>query len=194
MTFKSLTALRITVGSLLGGLSLHTLAAPAPPTISFGPASNAVPTLSSGLLIALAIVLAVVAVRLMKNQQMNKIASFAILGLVGASALVAAIMGSNSAKALNAGSAPVVVELNVAEGGQVQLVPSSYPTIWQIVNTTSISLEITAINPGDCSETPLANGGVVSLPPGAVDKGSCAVSTKLEPVDYCTIQLYCPVV
>ena len=193
MNFKSWNALPLTAGVLLVGFSMNTFAAPGPPTITFGPASNAIPALSSGTLIALAIVLALIGARLLKNQQMSKIASLAILGLIGASALMFTIMGSNSAKALNAGGSAIVVELNAAEGGQVQLFPSSYPAVWQIVNKTTIKLEITGINTGDCSEEPLVNAGAAALPPGAIDKGSCAVSTKLGPVEYCTIQLYCPI-
>jgi len=191
MACKQRTALAAIAGGLLGTLSLTASAQIAPPMVTYGP-SNAVPALGSGALIALALLLAIVGVRLL-HKQARKTASVAVLVLAGASAILGGFLGVNAAKAfaLNGASLPVVVQLSAPGGGQVTLEPVADPTTWQLLNTTSVAQKILSIDEGDCSAEPLVNAGAPSLPPGARDRGDCLVGMTLQPAEYCSLVLYC---
>ncbi len=189
----------VATGALLGLFSLGASAQIAPPTVTYVPVpppavvAQAVPAMSSAALIALAMLLGFVGVRLLKDKRARKVMSVAILVAGGACAVVGAMLGANTVQALaNGAVGPTVVNLSNPDGTQITLPIGPTPD-YQLPNTTSVPLKITAIDPGDCSETPLANAGIATLPPGAVDKGVCAVGTVLKPGDYCTLVFYCSI-
>jgi len=180
-------------GALLGGLSLDASAQFAPPTVTYGPAGNAVPAMGGAALVVLAVLLAAVGMWLL-NKRSHKLASVAML-LGGASVVLVAALGAKSVQAI---IAEVVVVLSAPGGGQVELFPVANPTTWLLPNTSGVPQKILEIDPGVCSDQPIvapvsAPGVTPDLVPLGTNRGDCLVGMTLQPDEYCSLLLYCPV-
>jgi len=158
-------------------------------TIVYGSNATSVPTLSGGLLIVLAVVMAVVALRLLKSQSNARLSSWVVAA--GALALVSGLGG---VKLISDGFAgPTIKELTSASGGQVSVGVGST----RVVNTSSTTLSILSLNASSgCSFDAPENGGGgggLNGGNGGVDRGTCSdsPSTALAPADYCDVFVSC---
>jgi hypothetical protein len=156
--------------------------------ISYSPLSTAVPTLGGNLLIALAVLLMLIAFRLLKDRQR------AGTNLVIAIAAIAALAsGAGGFKLVADASAvlPGPLEMTDADGGTVSI-PG--PGFWEVTNATDVPMKIDSIqfSPG-CSDQPPVNGAARDTLNGAVPSSTCTTSTTLAPkaADICTLEVFC---
>ncbi len=158
-------------------------------TIIYGPAS-AVPTLSGGLLIALALLMAAIAFRMLRAQSRSGARM-----LVWATAVGALASGASGVKLISDAHAVVVhgytVELTSETGGTINI--SDGPST--LVNTSGVTLQILQMNPapGCVLDNPLLNGGA-PMNGGGVSRGQCSASpssTVLNNGDSCEVLISC---
>lgn len=158
-------------------------------TVTYGPSSTPVPALSGSLLIVLAVVMAVVAVRLLKSRPDGRLNSWVVA--LGAAVLVSTLGGVKLISDSYAG--PSIEELTNASGGQVTVGEGTT----RIVNTSLVPLQILSLSPTpDCAFNDNVNGGgggESANGGGGTFKGTCSdsPSTALESADYCDVFVSC---
>ena len=155
--------------------------------ITYGPIGSAVPTISGGMLIALAVLLMLVAFRLLKDRP----ASGTNL-VIAITAITALATGAGGIKLVaDAHAVSPVLEMTDPAGNTPLFVPQGGP--WQVFNITDVPLQIKQIqySPG-CGDQPL-NGAQVQALNGGSSVGTCSTSTTLAPqsAEYCEITVYC---
>jgi hypothetical protein len=173
----------------LGLGSFASLAAAGSPgaIITYGPVGSAVPTISGGMLIALAVLLMLVAFRLLKDRP----ASGTNL-VIAITAITALATGAGGIKLVaDAHAVSPVLEMTDPAGNTPLYVPQGGP--WQVFNITNVPLQIKQIqySPG-CSDQPPLNGALPQAFNGG-SVGTCSTSTTLAPksAEYCEITVYC---
>jgi hypothetical protein len=146
------------------------------------------------MLLLLALLLVVVAVRVLRGggRQFTSLAlAGGLLGLAAGGVLVV-----DGVRALQGGAPPVISLMNQEGGATLTILPASFDFTAQVANSTPVDQRITAISPGDCSLTPLVNAGIAlpQLPEGAQDVGTCEVGLVVPSGDYCSLEFFsCPV-
>jgi IPTL-CTERM motif len=195
------TLLRRTLPSLLAlagtGLSANVFAGSNVGSIVYGSGnSTPVPTLGGSALIVLAILLAVIAFRILRTQQ-HKGVNF-VVALTAVTALASGVGGIRLVSDANALIPVGTVNMSSESGGSVQLSIGAN----EVTNITSVPLSILEINlrPG-CFIDNVANGGnggvgdpVEALANGGGNfVGYCDVdpSTTVPPGDFCGIVIAC---
>lgn len=169
---------------------------PTPPSISLSPLASSIPTLGNAMLLLLALFLAVVAVRILRA---NPSGGNRVAGVVLVAGLMAVAAGGtvvvNGVRALNAGAPPSVTLFDQEGGGTVVLEARNRNFLAQVANATSVSQQVTAVNPGLCSLEPNNNAGITipQLPEGSQEAGTCEVGLVIPSGDYCAIEFFdCP--
>jgi len=173
------------------GLSSAALAQGTGAVITYGPAGSAdVPTLGGSALIALAILLAVIAVRFMRE---GRASTRFMSMLVAASALAVGVGGISLVSDTFAG--PVSIELTNEDGGEIS-VPVGLSEVFNATATQQVLKKIEP-SPG-CVISDAGNGGTAGLTVlngglngGGSFVGNCVVSTSLAPADTCSIFVSC---
>ncbi|MEQ8516072.1 MAG: midcut-by-XrtH protein [Chromatocurvus sp.] len=195
---RGLVALLVTAAGIPGVVLAGTPVGP--PSVTYSPFASSIPTLGTAMLLLLALFLAMLAVRMLRDgpSNGNRVAGVALA--VGLLALVAGGVGVvNGVRAVNGGG-PVIANTLFDEqgGGTVTLEPPQSNFRAQVANDTAVQQQITAINAGSCSLSPLLDAGLFfgpPLPDGAQNVGDCEVGLVLPPADYCSIEFFaCPVV
>lgn len=182
------------IATLLPGTAFA--GSPSPPSISLSPLASSIPTLGNAMLILLALFLAVVAVRILRTNPAggNRMSAVALVAGLMAVAAGGTVM-VEGVRALNAGAPPSVTLFDQEGGGTVVLEPTNNDFLAQVANTTSVSQQVTAINPGFCSLEPINNAGLVlpQLPEGSQEAGTCEVGLVIPSGDYCAVEFFgCP--
>jgi hypothetical protein len=153
-------------------------------SIVYGSGGSAVPTLGGSALIVLAILLAVIAFRIMRTQQHKGVNL--VVALTAITAIASGVGGVHLVSEANAAPGGVVVDLSSAGGGTVQV----FLGLNYVVNRTNVPLQILDITiaPG-CAIGPgadTANGGA--------SVGECGdnPSTTVPPEGFfCTLIVTC---
>lgn len=154
----------------------HGLAGNGGGTIGHSPLGAPVPGLGGVGLIALALLLAVVAVRFLRTNP-----SGANPLLVGAMMVTALAVGGSGIKLVNdAYAAPPQLEMSEATGGEIRI---NGEGLWEIVNATGSVQQITDID--------LDEGCYISEFNGGSSLGDCEVGLNLEDEDSCYIDISC---
>jgi len=190
--------------AVLGLGSFASLAAAGSPSpgaiIIYGPVGSAaaIPTISGSLLIALAVLLMLVAFRLLKDRP------HAGTKLVIAVAAIAALATGAGGIKLVADAHAVVLELNMQDDDGGTLFVQGNGSSYKVFNRTSVTQEIKNIE-NNCL---IANGGdngggnggfnggevqpTVQALNGGQSVGACSVGTTLAPdTQYCDISINC---
>jgi len=155
--------------------------------IAYQPAVAAsIPTLGGFGLVMLTLLLAVVAVRMIKNQQNS-----GTTWLLTAICVTALATGSSGIKLISDAYAMYNTEYMTSDSGGTVTVGSLGCT--HVFNDTSVTQEIINIDSGEYFVGSCANGG--SSANGGSYRGTCSdnPSTSLNVDDYCEIQVYPPV-
>jgi len=178
--------------AVLGLGSFASLAAAGIPgaIITYGPvsaASASIPTISGSLLIALAVLLMLVAFRLLKDRP--HAGSKLVIAVAAITALATGAGGIKLVADAHAG-APSQFPMTNEDGGTLTLPPGGP---FQVFNNTNVTQEIKKIE-NNCLNGG-SNGGqplVQTLNGGQTSKGTCQVSTRLAPAtEYCEITVGC---
>lgn len=165
-------------------------------TIIYGPGSSlGIPTLGGSALIALALLLAIIAFRVLRTQQHSGVNL--VVALTAATALASGIGGINL---ISDAKASPSQEMEDIEGGDIEL----FAGLNQIFNGTEASQKILSIdlNPG-CFIDDMDNGGIVNggITNGGIVRpaangggvGQCDDSpgTDVPPGSYCDLPIAC---
>lgn len=155
-------------------------------TLIYGPGSTSVPALGGSALMVLAILLAVIAFRVMRTQQHKGLNL--VVALTALTALASGVGGINMMS--DAWAPPGnFVNMGTAGGGSVKLVNGPN----QVTNTTGVPQKVLEIqlDPG-CSSGEF-NGGVAVPLNGGGSVGECDdnPSTTVPPASYCTLNIFC---
>jgi IPTL-CTERM motif len=154
--------------------------------IVYGPGSTSVPTLGGSALIVLAILLAVIAFRVMRTQRHKGVNL--VVALTAITALASGVGGINlmsDAWAITGN----FVNMGAEGGGSVQLAPGYN----QVTNTTGIPQKVLDIQFSPGCGTSAPNGGIAALANGGTGVGECNdnPSTTVPPSAYCTLDIFC---
>ena len=183
---KPSTKLIINLSTSLGMVSFSSLASAAA-VITYGPGATSVPTMGGTMLIALAVLLALVAFRLLKDRP--RAGSNMVIVIAAATALATGAGGIKLISEAQALTAPL--DMSDSKGGVIN-VPG--PGFWTIINSTDVPQQITNIqyDPG-CSDGRLFLEPRVNVLNGAEPVTACAVSTVLAPgeTESCELQVFC---
>ena len=175
----------------MGGFaSLATAGTPTPPSgviITYGPVGTAVPTLSGSMLIALAVLLMLVAFRLLKDRPQS--GTRAIIAVTAIAALVSAAGGVK----LVADAQATGPSMDDPDGGSLEFSPprDSQVYYYPISNSTAIPLQIKAIQYApDCRN----QGPSIATFNGGQPLGDCSVSMIIGPQttqEFCNLSVSC---
>lgn len=157
--------------------------------ITYGPVGAAsIPTISGSLLIALAVLLMLVAFRLLKDRPHS---GTKLVIAVAATAALATGAGGIKLVA-DAQAIDPVLQMTDPSGNTPLFVPQGGP--WQVLNATGVPLQIRTIqySPGCSDQPPPLNGAQAQAFNGG-SVGTCSTSTTLAPqsAEYCEITVYC---
>lgn len=158
--------------------------------ITYGPQSvaAAVPTISGSLLIMLALLLMLVAVRLLKDR--THTGANLVIAIIATTALAT---GAGGIKLVaDAHAIALEAQMTNPEGGTLNIPAGSS----RVVNVTEVPQQITNIQyTAGCSNQPPVNttAQVIALADGS-SVGTCATSTTLaaQSAEYCDIEVFCP--
>jgi hypothetical protein len=157
--------------------------------ITYGPvgAAASIPTISGSLLIALAVLLMLVAFRLLKDRP--HAGTNLVIALAAGAALAT---GAGGIKLVaDAQAVTPVLQMTDPSGNTPLSVPEGGP--WQVFNVTNVPLQIRNIqySPGCSDEPPLNGAQAQAFNGGSV--GTCSTSTTLAPqsAEYCEITVFC---
>jgi len=187
MTFINRTGLKTLLALLASSALASTAQAQAiGATLTYGPAGSAgVPTLGGSALIALAVLLAVVAVRFLRERR----ASARLMSLLLLACSLAVGIGGISVVSDSFASIPL--EMTNADGGVIN-VPEGRSDILNGTDKDQVIKQI--VLESGCAIVDDRNGGTSmngGLNGGGSFVGACAVSTALAPADYCSIFIDC---
>lgn len=190
----SLRRMRTPLLGLAGiGLSSNVLAGSSVGSIVYGSGASAVPTLGGTTLIVLAILLAVIAFRILRSQQhsgVNLVVALTAIAAVASGAGGIRLMSDANAVAVG------VVNMTSESGGSVQLFPGAN----EVTNVTSVPLTILEIQlVNGCVIADRVNGGagdavdIQANGGGGTFVGYCDddPSTTVPPGDFCGIVITC---
>jgi len=147
--------------------------------ITYGPAGTSVPTISGPMLIALAVLLMLVAFRLLKDRPASGTNLVIVL-----TALSALAIGSGGIKLVADAEAVDVFELKMTKegGGTLNVEPGE----WQVSNSTAVPQQIKNIEFSEgCKQAVLAG----------FEADSCSPGSTLAPknIEYCEISVRCQI-
>lgn len=153
-------------------------------SITYGPGSLEIPTLGGSALIALALLLAVIAFRVLRTQQHSGVNL--VVALTAATALASGVGGINL---ISDAKARPSQEMEDIGGGDVEL----FPGLNQIFNGTEASQKILSIDlHPDCFIDDFDNGGGPrALNGGGVGQCDDSPSTDVPPGSYCELPIAC---
>lgn len=187
---KKLLGLASLLALLIAG-GFHSSAFAQPPiVIVYGPGGLSIPTLSGVALIALAVCLALLAMRILRGQ--HRSGANLVVAAMAASAIAA---GTGGIDLVAKTWALALTDMTVNEGGEINLPGPGAYTIRNLTDNTQNILDISV--PPDCSIGPAFNGGAPGnggMNGGGGDyQGQCSASpsTSLAPTDYCDIYVSC---
>lgn len=189
-TMKPTVTILFKLCAALGSLSFAFAASAGTPpaTIAYGPGSTAVPTMSGTMLIALAVLLALVAIRLLKDRR-----HFGSNAVIAIAAITALGSGAGGIKLISdADAISTTLDMSSVDGGVITI-PA--PGFWLVSNSTDVPQTINAIQyREDCGPGMIIFGAPTADDlNGALPENTCATSTTLAPgaTETCSLEVVC---